>query len=91
MKFIGISIISIAIVVLFARYAPGKFCVGFERGYTLGYQRGLGIDKPATFPTCPAPARKSPGARESGYLIGFIQGMADGERDWALLGPHGHG
>ena len=65
---------------------PRKFCVNFKRGYTVGYQRGLGIDKPVTFPACPASAKESSGSREAGYLIGFMQGMADGERDWAILG-----
>ena len=83
---LGISIISISIVVLLAGFAPRKFCVGFKQGYTAGYRRGLGIDQPVTFPACPASAQKSPGGREAGYLIGFMQGMADGERDWAILG-----
>ena len=83
---LGISIISISIVVLLAGFAPRKFCVGFKQGYTAGYRRGLGIDQPVTFPACPASAPKSPGGREAGYLIGFMQGMAAGERDWAILG-----
>jgi hypothetical protein len=83
---LGISIISISIVVLLVGFAPRKFCVNFKRGYTVGYQRGLGIDKPVTFPACPVSAKESSGSREAGYLIGFMQGMADGERDWAILG-----
>ena len=70
----------------FSWLRPSKFCAAFQRGYTVGYQHALGIDKPVTFPACPVSAKESSGSREAGYLIGFMQGMADGERDWAILG-----
>lgn len=60
-----------------------EFCAGFERGYTVGYQRITGLDHPAT-PACPASVYKSRGKAESGYLIGLVQGMADGGRTLAL-------
>ena len=69
----------------FSWLRPSKFCAAFQRGYTIGYQHALGIDKPVTFPACPALAQKRPGNPEAGYLMGFMQGMADGERDWAIL------
>jgi hypothetical protein len=84
MRFIlAISIISISIVVLLTGFTTRKFCAGFQRGYIVGYQRWVGTDKSTTFPRCLSPAHKMHGDRESGYLIGFMQGMADGEREWA--------
>jgi len=84
MRFIlAISIISISTVIFLTGFAPRKFCAGFQRGYTVGYQRWIGTDKSTTFPRCPSPDHKMSGGREAGYLIGFMQGMADGERNWA--------
>jgi len=84
MRFIlAISIISISTVIFLTGFAPRKFCAGFQRGYTVGYQRSIGTDKSTTFPRCPSPDHKMSGGREAGYLIGFMQGMADGERNWA--------
>src|SRR5689334_10206364 len=59
MRFIlAISIISISTVIFLTGFAPRKFCAGFQRGYTVGYQRWIGTDKSTTFPRCPSPDHK---------------------------------
>jgi hypothetical protein len=72
-------ILGMFIIALLVGFSPLQFCAGFERGYTVGYQRTTGVHHPAT-PACPASVYKSRGNAMSGYLIGLVQGMVDGRR-----------